>query len=369
MAFRKSIKNVYVSPGTIGDAIRRCRELRNLSMQELGLKCGFPAASADIRIAQYESNKRVPSEETLKNIADALEVDVETFLNIGMMTDKRMLKILFEIENQRGLHPHVENGAYGLRFDNTRFTDDYIKILIGHWYKKYKECEVFIDDSEDEKRRKKAEYETWKAEFPQQIELEEIERSHRAWEKQNLQDKLDMMNEEDHAEEKMRDLKKVSETMKKQVLSSYEPIKKLSDLVNLMIDVMVKGLPIERNLDGVSIYNSLLINDSPILFIIKYADIMGGEVQKELYAKVNCAIETIRENGMTIKEQIVCRNNDFYIIYRYDFKDKLDISLDTWEGIKRVVEDEKSKFYEEKVYARDRKRFINGIPENDIQFK
>ena len=50
----------YISPGTIGGKIKRYRELRGWSQKELGIKCGFSASTADVRIAQYEKNKKIP---------------------------------------------------------------------------------------------------------------------------------------------------------------------------------------------------------------------------------------------------------------------------------------------------------------------
>ena len=278
MAFRKSLKNTYVSPGTIGDAIRRCRELRNLSMQELGLKCGFPSSSADIRIAQYETNKRIPSEETLQKIAAALEMDVETFIYIGLMTDKRLLKVLFELERQYDLRPYCKDGVCGLRFDdrdeNGLFKNNiYLELYMKAWYDMYKKCQIAYGDSEEEKKRKKTEYEIWKGEFPRQIEQGQIEKLRRFKEKQVLQDELDTMNEEDHADEKRLDLKKIVEIMKMKVLSSYKPIKRQSDLVSLLIDIMEEGLPVDTNIKNISVYNGIYDENYYTLFLVKYSDI------------------------------------------------------------------------------------------------
>ena len=40
---------------TQGQRIRFVREFRHMTQKELGLACGFPKASADVRIRQYES--------------------------------------------------------------------------------------------------------------------------------------------------------------------------------------------------------------------------------------------------------------------------------------------------------------------------
>ena len=69
-----------VSPGSIGGKIKRFRELRGWTQKELGLRAGFSESTADVRIAQYEKNKRVPKENVLKDIAYALEIDETALL-------------------------------------------------------------------------------------------------------------------------------------------------------------------------------------------------------------------------------------------------------------------------------------------------
>ena len=40
----------------VGDRIKRVRNFRGMTQKELGIAVGFDEKSADIRIAQYESN-------------------------------------------------------------------------------------------------------------------------------------------------------------------------------------------------------------------------------------------------------------------------------------------------------------------------
>lgn len=64
---------------TIGDKIKHIRNFRGLTQKELGLKIGLDAKSADNRIAQYETNYRVPKKNMLVQIAEALDVNVMNF--------------------------------------------------------------------------------------------------------------------------------------------------------------------------------------------------------------------------------------------------------------------------------------------------
>lgn len=45
---------------TFGEKLRYLRRKNNLTQKELGMAVGFPENTADVRIAQYETNARMP---------------------------------------------------------------------------------------------------------------------------------------------------------------------------------------------------------------------------------------------------------------------------------------------------------------------
>ena len=53
---------------TVGDKIKKIRTFRGMTQKELGLAVGFEEKGADNRIAQYETNYRVPKRELLDKI-------------------------------------------------------------------------------------------------------------------------------------------------------------------------------------------------------------------------------------------------------------------------------------------------------------
>ena len=65
-------KENWVSPGSLGQKIKKIRMLRKYTQKELGVMCGFSFSSADVRIAQYEKNKKIPREKILKDMCNAL---------------------------------------------------------------------------------------------------------------------------------------------------------------------------------------------------------------------------------------------------------------------------------------------------------
>ena len=48
---------------TVGDKIKKIRTFRGMTPKELGLTVGFEEKGAENRIAQYETNYRVPKRE------------------------------------------------------------------------------------------------------------------------------------------------------------------------------------------------------------------------------------------------------------------------------------------------------------------
>lgn len=62
--------------------IKKIRTFRGMTQKELGLAIGFEEKGADNRIAQYETNYRVPKRELLDKIAQALRVDRQNFYTV-----------------------------------------------------------------------------------------------------------------------------------------------------------------------------------------------------------------------------------------------------------------------------------------------
>ena len=58
----------------IGERIRFFRNMKSITQKYLGMVVGFPERSADVRMAQYEAEARIPKFDLLKVItASSLE--------------------------------------------------------------------------------------------------------------------------------------------------------------------------------------------------------------------------------------------------------------------------------------------------------
>lgn len=90
----------FMSPGK---RIRSFRLKRGMTQRALGRAVGFPAKTADIRIAQYESGARTPKHDLLCAFAQTLEVPVSA-LEVPYIKSRDELKQLLQaLEDEYGL--------------------------------------------------------------------------------------------------------------------------------------------------------------------------------------------------------------------------------------------------------------------------
>ena len=85
---------------TVGEKIKTIRTFRGMTQRELGLAVGFPEKNADNRIAQYETDYRVPRKEMLDKIAFALHTNCLNFYSIyeGAGAAEDIMRTLFWLE-------------------------------------------------------------------------------------------------------------------------------------------------------------------------------------------------------------------------------------------------------------------------------
>ena len=83
--------------------IKHFRNLRGMTLRQLGLMVGFPEKNADVRIAQYEANDRVPKAACLAAIAKALNVSPHALTVTNVEDTNKLMHLLFVLEDRFGL--------------------------------------------------------------------------------------------------------------------------------------------------------------------------------------------------------------------------------------------------------------------------
>ena len=101
----------------IGQRIKFIRNLRGLTQKELGLAIGFTERTSDVRIAQYEAEKRVPKERMIEDIARVLDVEPFSLDVPNIDTYIGLLHTLFAIEDMYGLKIGEIDGRVCLKVD------------------------------------------------------------------------------------------------------------------------------------------------------------------------------------------------------------------------------------------------------------
>lgn len=88
---------------TFGKRLRILRKHRGLTQKQLGLKMGFPAPSAEIRVAQYECSRRYPKQTVIELFAKVLQVDPAALLSNAAGNQDDLLQSLFWTEEIAGI--------------------------------------------------------------------------------------------------------------------------------------------------------------------------------------------------------------------------------------------------------------------------
>ena len=193
-------KKTSVSPVSIGGKIKKYRTIRGWSQRELGIKCGFSLSTADVRIQQYESCKKIPRKEVLKSIADALQVDVCTFFNADIFSISTMYHVLFDMEDFFGLHPVKIGENYYLEFSGETVLHQYISKQVfqdffSDWYEERKKYQPYVSDTDEEKERKAMEYALLHGQYPFRLDIEIYERMRDRIRMAQLQEEMDTLKE------------------------------------------------------------------------------------------------------------------------------------------------------------------------------
>lgn len=362
----------FVSPGSLGGKIKRFRELRGWTQKELGLKAGYTASTADVRVVQYEKNKKIPREKALTDLADALEVDREALFDADMLSLNCMYHALFEIEEFHGLHPVKIGSDYYLEFSeydqygsHAASKREYFEFM-KNWYEKRQKCLSLDTDSEEEKERKQKEYALWRAQYPHNIAKETSERIRDQRRMDQLQAEMDALNAKMKSEEEIARLDKALEDIIPQVLSSYDPIERESDFIFIIKDMLENGVGIERFSPEERVYPDL---EETHLLSIKTEEIVSDEDKTKLYAKLVCALESMQQYGIEIHRKITSRNGELYVTYTYPASQYMyfQILQAHWDDM-FSIRDKKGMWPEWQVEELEKKFQADVLGERDVSF-
>lgn len=142
----------------IGNRIKHFRNMRNLTQKELGTKVGFPFNAADVRIAQYESEKRIPKDDMVNKLASVLGVSSAAIKVPEIDTYIGVIHTLFALEDTFGIKINSIDDELCITLDKTSPTYLTMFDMFYEWQQKYAKLQ--------NEEITKEEYDQWRYNYP-----------------------------------------------------------------------------------------------------------------------------------------------------------------------------------------------------------
>lgn len=134
---------------SIGKRLRSIRKSRGLTQKQLGELLGYNSSSC-IRIAQYESGRRSPSPDSIKNFSRVLNVVPDALDIPSIDGSTNLMHLLFALEEFYNLRIVALNDEVYLHINNTD-----IQELLSYWMSLYR---VFLNGEISEQEYKEWQY-------------------------------------------------------------------------------------------------------------------------------------------------------------------------------------------------------------------
>lgn len=114
MATNKKMEEINMA---IGQRIKFFRNRKGFTQKQLGEVLGFHGKSSDVRMAQYESEARIPKQELIKEMAGLLEVDTKALTVPNIDNYFGLMHTFFALEDMYGLTIGENDGSICLSLD------------------------------------------------------------------------------------------------------------------------------------------------------------------------------------------------------------------------------------------------------------
>ncbi len=120
---------------SIGIKLRNLRNLRGMTMKELGVAAGFPAGSADVRIAQYEADARIPKPDVIDRLAFALKVHPQFLATSEATISQDIMHLLLSLDKENSVRFHEQEytNIQGEKRTESYITDIRLSVFLTDW--------------------------------------------------------------------------------------------------------------------------------------------------------------------------------------------------------------------------------------------
>ena len=86
---------------TIGERIKKIRVFRKMTMDDLGGALGFEGKNMSVRISQYETGARIPGEDMILKLADALHCNYKAISDYSLGAAEDIICLLYTSPSPR----------------------------------------------------------------------------------------------------------------------------------------------------------------------------------------------------------------------------------------------------------------------------
>lgn len=147
----------------IGKRIKFFRTLKGYTQKQFGELLGFKGRTADVRIAQYEAEARIPKDDLIEHMAHLLDVSTVALSVPDIDTYYGIMHTLFALEDMHGFKINKIDGNTCITLDTSHSSYRSLSDMFFAWqseYEKYKAGEI-----------SREEYNQWRYTYPR-IEAE-----------------------------------------------------------------------------------------------------------------------------------------------------------------------------------------------------
>ncbi len=144
----------------IGQRIRFFRNRKGMTQKQLGEVLGFLGKTSDVRMAQYESEARVPKHDLVKEMADFFDISTHALTVPDIDSYTGLMHTFFALEDMYGLKIDEMDGEVVIHLDKS---DNSISTPMD------KMLRAWLAESQKQESGEisKEEYDQWRYKYPQ----------------------------------------------------------------------------------------------------------------------------------------------------------------------------------------------------------
>lgn len=320
---------------TLGEKIRKYRQLRNMKQKDFGMKMGFSSHTADSRVRKYESDSMAPKADKRQEIADILGIDISSLSDINIASDADVMHVLFEFEETLGMDIQRIDGSTHLIFDDNNPAIQKLLSYLLIWYNQKQNLPP-KDENGELPTDARISYEIWKGRFPMDL--------HAYWKQIEAQ------------------LSAFYDPYVKDYASKATPVIKASEFVLLLRKM------IQTNISISSQVKSFGVGSGSLLLSFQVKELMDQEKPDiiSVFTEYLYALEVFKGYGMKISTDLLSVEKGFLITYELELPYMMSLNktikqLVQYEATRDTLDDWSKEYFE--------KNFSSDLAQYDVNLK